>query len=207
MQGLNGLELEELRHRLVGNFQLLQALISIRLRSVDDPESRRHLAWLTDVVAALALINRRLSTTGVSDFGAYLIESVGFWRRVCDGRDIGFVLNAQTLSLPEKTASSLALIVHELVANVVEHAFPHGGGGRITLTLSESNGVLELVVADNGVGRAVEALDGREGLSLVRGLTEHLGGEIEFSLRGGVGVTVRVPMDPSATPKPNPKAH
>jgi two-component sensor histidine kinase len=198
-----GLELAELRHRLQGNFQLLQALISIRLRAVEDPESRRHLNWLTDVIAALGLINRRLTVTGLSDFGAYLIDSVGFWQRVCAGRNIGFTLEAvAALPLPERFASSLALIVHELVANAVEHAFPEDRPGRVTIALVEKYGVLELTVSDDGVGRSRAEVEAKEGLVLVRGLAEHLGGVFEPTYENGFTASVRVPLETKSRRKP-----
>lgn len=196
MKELNGLQTAELRHRLFSNLQLLQALLAIRLRSVRDPESQRHLQWLTDVVTALALINRRLDDRGLSDFGGYLIESVGFWRRVCAGRDIGFSLEADPVALPERLASSLALIVHELIANSVEHAFTDGRPGRVALSLSARDGWLTLVVADDGRGSEL-GLDQPEaqGMELVRGLAEHLGGEYRTLTDNGFEVTVRVPLE------------
>jgi len=189
----NGLELAELRHRLLNNFQLLQALIGIRLRSVEDPESRRHLAWLTDVIAALALLNRRLGS-GTSDFGAYLNEAAGFWERIAAGREIAFQLDSSAVTVPERMSSSLALIVHELVANAVEHAFPDNRPGRIAITLRNAYGVLELVVRDDGHGGAREK-DETEGLALVRGLAEYLGGTLQLETDGGLVATVRVPLD------------
>ena len=206
MNGLNGLELAELRHRLFGNFQLLQALIAIRLRGVKDPESRRHLNWLTDVVAALALINRRLAASDSSDFSAYLIETISFWRRVCAGREIGFVFEASPVILPDRFASSLALIAHELIANAVEHAFPDARPGRSSVTLVEKNSVLELAVADNGAGRSLDTREDSEGLGLVQGLTEHLGGTFESAVADGVTITVRVPLGGSRL-KARPRAH
>lgn len=206
MKGLNGLELAELRHRLFGNFQLLQALIAIRLRGVKDPESRRHLNWLTDVVAALALINRRLTATENADFSAYLIETISFWRRVCAGREIGFVFEASPVVLPDRFASSLALVTHELIANAVEHAFPENTPGRISVTLAEHYGVLELIVADNGAGKSVGPREESEGLTLVQGLTEHMGGTFETAVSRGVTITIRVPLNGSRG-KAKPRAH
>ena len=49
----------ELQRRLLGGYQLLQTLVGIRLRAVEDPESVRHLTWLSDVTAAMQLISRR----------------------------------------------------------------------------------------------------------------------------------------------------
>jgi two-component sensor histidine kinase len=206
MQGPMSLELDELRHRLLGNFQLLQALISIRLRDVDDPESRRHLNWLNDVVASLALLNRRLAATGLADFPAYLIECVGFWRRVCTGREIGFSLEATQVATSETLSSSLALIVHELIANAVEHAFPDGRGGRIAVTLSTDKGFLTLSVSDNGSARVVQDVEGAQGLKLARGLAEHLGGSFELRADRGMTVTVRVPLN-DKTPDAGRRAH
>lgn len=198
MKGTNGLHLAELRRRLLGNFDLLQALISIRLRGVEDPESRRHLNWLSDVVAALTLINRRLAATGMSDFGAYLIESVGFWRRVCEGREIGFTLDSTTVELPEELGSVLAMIVHELVADSVAHAFPDGRRGRISMSLAVTYGVLELVVADDGVSDRRQ--ETAEGLVLARGLAEHLGGTFERRRGEGVTTVVRAPIGAASAP-------
>ncbi|HYF23398.1 MAG TPA: sensor histidine kinase [Caulobacteraceae bacterium] len=189
----NGLELAELRHRLLNNFQLLQALIGIRLRSVEDPESRRHLTWLTDVIAALALLNRRLGS-GTSDFGAYLREAAGFWERIAAGREIAFQLDAAAVTVPERMSSSLALIVHELVANAVEHAFPDNKPGGIAITLRDAYGVLELTVRDDGQGGA-RLKDETEGLALVRGLADYLGGTLQLENDAGLIATVRVPLD------------
>ena len=51
----------EFQRRLLGGYQLLQTLVGIRLRTVTDPESVRHLTWLSDLAAALELISRRMT--------------------------------------------------------------------------------------------------------------------------------------------------
>ncbi len=191
------LEVAELRHRLQNNLQLLQALVTIRLRNVTDPESRRHLTWLTDVIAALGLMNQRLGARPGAAFHAYLEEAVSFWRRVCADRDIEFSLNAEPLDVPGDAATSLALIVHELVANAVEHAFSESGG-RVRIDLVDTGGELELTVADNGSG--LDPKTPSEGLSLVRGLADHLGGAFHLKTGDGVIARVRLPNAPSRRP-------
>src|ERR1700761_2162212 len=134
---IESLLISELRHRLANSFQLLQAVIRIRLRSAADPESRRHLSWLLDVVTALGMLQQRISLSGPTDFGAYLIEAASYWRRVCDGRPIGIALDVNAVLVSETQASTLALIAHELISNAIEHAFPHGRAGSISLSFSE----------------------------------------------------------------------
>lgn len=200
---VENLLISELRHRLSNSFQLLQAVIHIRLRSASDPESRRHLSWLLDVVTALGMLQQRIGMAGPTDFGAYLIEAATYWRRVCEGRPIGIVLSVERVQVSEVQASTLALICHELISNCVEHAFPHGRAGSVELDFFErKDGARELVVRDNGAGLPDPASSSsRQGLELVRGLVAHLGGAMELLNEAGVNVRVIVPRE--AGPRPH----
>jgi len=184
------LRLAELQHRVLGNFHLLHALIAIRLRSVSDPESRRHLGWVSDIVAALGLLNRRLAEGRMDDFAEYLEEVVGFWRRVCAGRSLELELEADSVRLDETLATSLAIIVHELLAGAIGHALPGGRPARVTVRLAGSHGPLTLTVADD---RDEDAEVAEEGLNLARGLAEHLGGALTVDRRGGFAATISLP--------------
>ncbi len=189
----------ELERRVLGGYQLLQALVGIRLRSVQDPESRRHLTWLSDVVAAMGLINRRIIESGSVDFGGYLEDAAGFWRRNCANRGVRIELRAASADLPESHAVPMAIIVHELMSNAVRHAFPEGHRGSIALAWSRAVDGVSLVVRDSGVGSA-DLIKG-DGLALVEGLVAHLGGAmvIETAADAGVGVRVRLPIRPDTT--------
>lgn len=193
------LRIAELEKRLSGNYQLLQALVGIRLRSVGDPESRRHLTWLSDVVAAMGLINRRLVDHGSVDFAAYMDDAVGFWRRTCESRGVRIELRAAPDALPESHAVPLAIITHELISNAIRHGFPDGRRGSIAVAYSRASDGVSLVVRDTGVGSV--GLENRDGLALVEGLVAHLGGSmsLETTPDTGVGVRVRLPMRPEIT--------
>lgn len=184
----------ELRHRLANSFQLLQAVIRVRLRSASDPESRRHLAWLLDVVAALGMLQQRIGVSGPTNFGAYLIEAIAYWRRVCDGRAIDLVVEAGASWVSETEASILALATHELISNCVEHAFPGGRPGTIQLSFVElQDGSCELTVMDNGVGAVESDREDRQGLKLVSGLAAHVRGVVAVEVGEGTTVRVRLP--------------
>jgi len=58
---------------------LIQTLISIRLRGVTDPEGRRHMNWISDLVSAMSLMVERGTRSDAEDFGTYMEETVGFW--------------------------------------------------------------------------------------------------------------------------------
>jgi two-component sensor histidine kinase len=185
----------ELQRRVLGGYQLLQTLVGIRLRSVSDPQSVRHLTWLSDITAALELISRRMTTGGPLDFASYLDDVAGFWSRACEGRPVRLEVRGQSALLPDSHVLPLAIITHELIANAVRHAFPDDRRGTIAVAFSRAVGGVSLVVRDSGVGAGT--LTPGEGLSLVQGLVEHLGGSmsIETAAGAGVGVRIRLPLE------------
>lgn len=191
--------IEELQRRLIGGYQLLQTLVSIRLRTVSDPESRRHLTWLSDITAAMGLLSRRLAEGGPVDFAGYLGDVADFWRRTVEPQGIRIDLRAADKGLPEASAMSLAIITHELVSNAVRHAFADGARGSIAIAYSRAADGVSLVVRDSGVG--ADSLAYGEGLSLVTGLVDHMGGamSVETAPGAGVGVRIRLPLEGALT--------
>ena len=189
----------ELQRRLLGGYQLLQTLVGIRLRAVEDPESVRHLTWLSDVTAAMELISRRMTKEGPLDFAGYLEDVAAFWSRACEGRPVRLDVRGQAALLPDSHLLPLAIITHELISNACRHAFPEGRRGSIAVAFSRAIGGVSLVVRDSGIGQ--EQLQPGEGLSLVQGLVEHLGGSmsIETAPEAGVGVRIRLPVEAQRT--------
>lgn len=185
----------ELERRLLDGYRLLQTLVGIRLRSVADPESIRHLTWLSDVTAAMELIGRRMGAAGPLDFAGYLEDVAAFWSRACEGRPVRLDVRGQSALLPDSHLLPLAIITHELISNACRHAFPEGRRGSIAVAFSRAVGGVSLVVRDSGIGAGT--LTPGEGLALVSGLVEHLGGSmsIETAPGAGVGVRIRLPLE------------
>lgn len=184
-----------LQQRLLGGYKLLQTLVGIRLRTVTDPESLRHLSWLSDITAAVELISRRMTTAGPVDFVGYLDDVAAFWTRASEGRPVQLEVRGQATLLPDSHILPLAIITHELIANAVRHAFPDDRRGAIAVAFSRAVDGVSLVVRDSGIG--AETLTPGEGLSLVCGLVDHLGGSIsiEAARNAGVGVRIRLPLE------------
>jgi len=102
---------------------------------------------------------------------------------------IALQVNVDNITLGVDTAIPCGLIIHELVANALKHAFPAGKQGEIRLDLRASGDEwFMLRVSDNGIGfpkdvdfRRAKSL----GLQLVNTLTEQLEGVIELQRHGG----------------------
>jgi two-component sensor histidine kinase len=116
--------------------------------------------------------------------------------------------SAGDIGSPEATA--LAVVLTELLQNVMDHAYPAGTlvageGGLVRIALSHDPDVLLVVVRDDGIGPAegVDAGTGTSlGLSIVRGLLGDLQGTIDFGSAGGppgragTQVELRIPLRP-----------
>jgi two-component sensor histidine kinase len=92
------------------------------------------------------------------------------------------------------------LIINELVANSLKHAFPSNREGRIWVRMDADEGRCTLRVGDDGVGISEET-DFRQtdtlGLQLVRTLTDQLEGTISLGRQPGTEFTVSFPRRPA----------
>ena len=82
--------------------------------------------------------------------------------------------------MPAQYASSLALVITELVTNAVEHGFEGKERGIITVTAVRDGDLVSVTIADDGVGLTHEPSG--LGSSIVRTLIENeLGGQITWT--------------------------
>jgi two-component sensor histidine kinase len=177
-QGGGDLQVVEIRHRLANCFQLLNGLIQFRLAHTADGESRRQLAWLQDVVVSMGMLQHRLATAGTAGFQVYLAEAVALWRRLTLERGIEIKLETEDIEVAPEKAAPLSLILHELMTNCCEHAFPKERGGTVRVAFRRATeAYAELAVSDDGIGLPLqEPIRQSFGLSVVSGLTTQLGG-------------------------------
>jgi two-component sensor histidine kinase len=93
------------------------------------------------------------------------------------------------------SASSLALVVTELVTNAVEHGFVGRESGTIWIRATRDGAKLTFVIADDGVGIASKPTG--LGSQIVTTLVENeLGGSLEWrAVDGGSEVEVRVTVE------------
>jgi two-component sensor histidine kinase len=190
----------ELRHRITNSFQLINSLIAVRLRGLEDGPARRHLTWLSDAVMVLGLLQQHLIASHTSTFADWLKEAVAFWDRM--GGDLGIKVTIDsegTVAVPQASVVTLAIVTHELITNCVTHAFPDGRG-QITVRLQAvSDGEALLVVSDDGCGLTLPVASTQPGgrgasigLGLVRQLAERLGGSFVIGPNHPSGTSARV---------------
>jgi len=200
--------IREVHHRVKNNLQTIASLLRIQARRAQTGEARRALAEATERVSSMAVVHDMLAaaTEERIDFTEAARTVVDMVRRGLAGEseDVSVTVEGSTGLVPSQVATSLALVVAELVHNAIEHGFAGGRSGSVAVSMRRLPGELVLVVRDDGVGMP-EGFDplaaSTLGLSIVRTVVEdNLHGTISFSGGRGTTVTVRFALDDPAGP-------
>jgi PAS domain S-box-containing protein len=193
--------LKEVYHRVKNNLQVVQSLLSLQHRAVNDAQARRALEDSTRRVRAMALVHEKLYQTGnlhsvslreyTADLLRQIDEATGAARQ-------GVRLQAGVLDLHCKADSVIpfGLILTELAFNAMEHAFVGRAGGQVRIELKLHEQVPTLTVSDDGKGLPAGfdiATVSSMGLQLASTLAQQLGGQLEAGSSGGAWFRARLP--------------
>jgi two-component sensor histidine kinase len=194
--------LREVHHRVKNNLQIVSSLLNLQ---ADQEKSQPALAALRDTqtrVRSMALLHEMLYRTEnlaringaayIEGLCAHLFHALG-----ADPNRVRLDCRAAAVELGLDQAVPCGLIVNELVSNAIEHAFPEGRAGLITVELRrDADDRLALTVADDGAGFPAGFDFSRTstlGLQLVRVLANQLKGVLRLERGRGAVFQVTFP--------------
>ena len=177
--------LEEFQHRVGNSLAIIASIISLKARSVDSEEARRHLDDARDRVISYATVQQSLHTSAHSGF----IELGPHFAKLCQAISRSMIGDDQRIRIEThgsgrattSEAESLGLILTELVINSLKHGFTEQTtDGLITVTYEVSGAGWKLTVSDNGIGKSSAIDRPRSGLGtgIIKALARQLGAEI-----------------------------
>lgn len=199
----NELLLKEIHHRVKNNLQTVSSLLSLQSESISDKSAFDAVQESKNRVASMALLHQKLyqgenlAAIEMRDYfetiGSTIIDSFGK-----KAENIALDIDMSELELDVDTAVPIGLITNELITNSIKHAFPDQEKGQIRITLQPGeNGLLKLLIADNGHPTAAEAVSKKDsgfGSLLIQLLTTQLGGTLETSTEHGTSTVIRFPL-------------
>jgi ribose transport system ATP-binding protein len=190
--------LKEAHHRIKNNLQSIISLLVLQLHS-ENQKSLDAIIWqIIDRIKTIANVHEILSKDeqgiGLINFQNLIKLIVTNFHEKDSLNSIEIVIDAEDLYVSYRSATSLGLIVNELLANCFEHAFPNGIG-KVILQLHHDENQVFLQVIDNGVGFEKEQFPaGTLGLSLVKTLVNRdLRGTLNIMSQMGTRITIVFP--------------
>jgi len=194
--------IREVHHRVKNNLQTIASLLRIQGRRADSDEIRRALAEATERVASMAVVHELLaaSTDEHVDFTEAAETVVDMVRRglAGDASTVAVTVKGSSGTLPAQSATSLALVLAELVHNAIEHGLAGSDEGTVAVEMRRLDEEFVLTVRDNGVGLPAGfdlSSTANLGLEIVRTVVEDdLHGTLSFGKGRGTTVTVRFPL-------------
>jgi len=195
--------ISEIHHRVKNNLQTISSLLRLQGRRLTEPSARAAVEESVRRIHSIALVHETLSREPGDDveFREVLKPLV---RMVNEGlvsseHPIRFEIDGDGGVVSSEVATSLSLVVTELLQNAVEHAFPPGWDASaqalVRIGLAHDADTIEIEVTDNGVGLSPD-LDGAGSRSLGQSIIHAL---VHDELRGTIdydavdaGTTVRI---------------
>lgn len=190
--------LHEVDHRVKNNLQLISSLLLLQARRADDPTVKRALRSAQSRVNAVAIAHRRLfqgADPGLFDVSDCVRDMVGDAIGTSGRGDINVRLDLERADLPASQAAPLALLLGELLGNVIRHAFGVGEPGQLSVSTTTEDHFVRIEIADNGVGlSATESIAGF-GETIVKLMCRQLHAECEtVDANPGVRSVIRLPL-------------
>jgi two-component sensor histidine kinase len=175
--------------------QVIASLLHLQAESVHDARDATLFARSAERVISMALVHEQLhqaENTALIPFREYLQELVGHLSDASVDTDVRVYVESDDITLAIYRAVPCGLIVNELVTNAIEHAFPRGTGGTITVSFRDHGETYRLEVADTGVGMPEDA-ERSLGLTLVESLTQQVHATLSVSTDPGTRFVLDVP--------------
>jgi len=191
--------LKEIHHRVKNNLQVVSSLLSLQSGYIMDFQAREGFKESQNRIRSMALVHEKLYKSGDLsriNFPEYIESIADYLRRsyASNCRGVRLNLDVDDVSLNIDRAIPCGLIVNELISNCLKHAFPNGRSGDIYLSLHSIDGIIDLVVKDNGAGLPKD-LDIRKtkslGITLVSTLVKQLKGTLEMRSEPGTEFKIR----------------
>lgn len=186
--------IKEIHHRVKNNLQTVSSLLRIQGRRLEHPEAKQAIDESVRRIQSIAIIHEMLAAQGgdAVDLRDVVEPIMTMAERslVPSDQPIRFRLVGDGPTLSASKASSLAVVITELLQNAIEHGFPPGSEpGAITVELVSGSVDLRVRVHDDGVG-VPEGFDvassGGLGLTIISTLMSgELGGRL--SIRPAAG--------------------
>lgn len=193
--------LQESHHRIKNNLQMIISLVYMQKKAVQHGETDVNTAFdaITRQISSIAAVHNLLATDkkggSIINLAAIIRELAEFY----SARNTSIQLELEDISVPYNKATSIAIVVNELLANSVKHAFEKipGRENKIHVSVFNDGLNIHIIISDNGCGfpeGETEPRGGGIGMLLVRTIVAASNGQVLCANDHGAVTTVLIPV-------------
>ena len=203
--------LQDTNHRIGNSLATVSSLLALQMMRSRSEDVRTALEAARLRVHAVASAHRRLrlgddlETASADEFLSAVLEDLA--ETQTDSGRVNLRSELSPIEVGARDATTLGILVGELVTNALKYAFPEERRGEIAVVLDRNeDGTPRLSVTDNGVGMPGMEQGSEAGLGsvIIRQLAEQFGGEPFYGTPPGGGTEVVVLMPALHGPRGNP---
>jgi len=193
--------IQEIHHRVKNNLQTIASLLRLQSRRTTSQEVKAALKESVNRIASISVVHEFLSQQDaefidVAEVAKNILELV-IQNMLEPDFNLQTNFNGQTVILPSEQASSLALVINELVQNSIEHGFTGRREGLIGVEITTLPDSYKIEIYDNGIGMPVDfnsKPSNSLGLQIVRTLIENdVGGSFKLYNDQGTHACITIP--------------
>lgn len=171
--------IREIHHRVKNNLQTIASLLRLQARMAKADETKLVLRDCINRVNSIAVVHEFLSQQDSGKINV-AVAAQQIYEAIITGMTnpslklvTGF--RAANVLLPSDKATSIALVLNELLQNSLEHAFVGRSSGKIDVDFYEIDGGYCLKICDNGNGLPAGFVLGEQkslGLKIIKTMVE-----------------------------------
>ena len=182
---LKSVVIKEIHHRVKNNLQTIASLLRIQARKTDDKAVKAAFSDSINRILSISVTHELLAQNGLDELEIKeVINKIlkNSLRENLDGRvKLKIDVTGDNFEISSDKATTIALIVNELVENCIKHAFKGKDNGRITVKVKRGEMKSYISISDDGIGMNEKDFDkGSIGLQIVKSLVkENLYGDLD----------------------------
>lgn len=193
--------LRDTNHRVGNSLATVSSLLGLQLMRTRSSEVRDALEAARARVHAVASAHRRLrlgddlETVSAAEFLSAVLDDLE--GTATGAKAVTLKGDFAPLEIGARDATTIGILVGELVTNALKHAFPDGRVGSIEVSFKRDGADIPILrVADDGVGMAADRNPGEGGLGsvIVKQLANQFSGVPHYERRPSGGIAVTVPL-------------
>lgn len=183
---LKSVAIKEMHHRVKNNLQTIASLLRLQMRRTDSEATQQVLGESMNRILSIASTHELLAQSGVDEvmIGEVInnIKSNTIRYFANPHCIVSIVLEGDDFKVDSDIATSVALIINELLQNSLKYAFQDRPDGLVRIVVSQGELYSRIQVIDNGSGFDVKSTESnRLGLSIVQTLVkDKLRGSLEI---------------------------